>query len=439
MQRKSRNKIVALATALAVVGQPAVQWAATTPVLAQDEIVITCTGCEASATDIFVNESHRLAEAFNAAYAGRYRIEYVPFAGVNDQTQFQPYLKRLAANDQLPDLFVTAGYVIRDLGKSGRLVDWTPELEADPAWSDSFFEDAWMSLRDEAGSTWGIPRYRNSIGIFYNTDLFSKAGIDGFPTTWDELLTAAAKLKESGVIPMAQDSAWISQLWWSNLIGVQPGGPEFLAGGILEGGFAEDPIVVTATERLKQLFTDGYVNPDAFSGDFFAADTLFTTEKAAILANGPWEIPCCINGETANPGLYDRVGYSIAPDSGVIAVSGEGSFASGARTDATREAVTAFMKFMTTKEQALAGYQAVGGGWPFRFEMTPEDEALIDPVTLAFMQAAAEADSAYVHALQVTPAGFLDAFQNNWPAYVQGAMSTQEFLAALSDAATAGS
>lgn len=406
------------------------------PAAAPAEIVITCTGCEASDTDIFVNESHRLAEAFNAANKGKYRIEYVPFAGVNDQTQFTPYLKRLATNDQLPDLFVTAGYVIKDLGKTGRTVDFAPALAADQTWASSFYDDAFSSLRDDAGHVWGIPRTRSSIGIFWNKDLFTKAGLTSFPKTWDETLTAAKALKDKGITPFAMDGAWITQLWWSNLIGTQDGGPEFMSSGIAKGGYADLPFVVQATERLKQLYTDGYVNADSFSGDFQKADTLFLTEKAATEANGPWEIPSAIKGKSANPGLYDRVAYAIAPGNGVIAVSGEGSFGSGARTDATKEAVTAFMKFMLTKEQALAGYKAVGTGWPVKLDLTDADKAQIDPVTAAFLADADGAARTYVHALQATPATFLDAWKNNWPAYVQNAMSTKEFLDKMSAAGT---
>ncbi len=37
---------------------------------------------------------------------------------------------------------------------------------------------------------------------FYNKDLFTQAGIDAFPTTWDELSAACDKLKAIGVTPM---------------------------------------------------------------------------------------------------------------------------------------------------------------------------------------------------------------------------------------------
>src|SRR5262249_38036793 len=151
---------------------------------------------------------------------------------------------------------------------------------------------------------------RDAIGVFYNKELFAKAGVDAFPTSWDELVAASAKLKAAGTTPLAMDGLWVTLLWWGNLIGTEPGGTDFLNGGNRNGNFAANPAVVTATERLKQLHTDGYVNADAFSGDFFSADTQFVTGKAAMLANGPWEIQSGIKGQSAMPGLYDKVGYA---------------------------------------------------------------------------------------------------------------------------------
>lgn len=196
--------------------------------------------------------------------------------------------------------------------------------------------------------------------MFWNRELFAKAGLQAYPATWEELLTACAKLKEAGVTPIAMDGQWVTLLWWANLIGTQPTGSEFLKFGILKGDFSTNPVVIEGTERLKKLHTDGYVNADAFSGDFFSADNQFVTGRAAMLANGPWEISSGIKGKNAVSGLYDKVGYSAFPGDGLVVVAGTGSWASGARTPETVEAVTAFMKFMTSKEQQVTKYKNVG-------------------------------------------------------------------------------
>ena len=148
------------------------------------------------------------------------------------------------------------------------------------------------------------------------------------------------------MIPFAMDGDWVTQLMWANLIGTQAGRSRVPAGGIREGGYAGNPDVVAATEYLKRLHTDGCVNKDAFSGDYNRAAAPFLDGQAAMIANGPWMVPDIEKAKI-------DAGYVPAPDGGLIVIPGEAGWASGAKDDAQREAVVAFMKFMTSDEQML--------------------------------------------------------------------------------------
>jgi raffinose/stachyose/melibiose transport system substrate-binding protein len=402
---------------------------------AKGPIVITCTGCQDSATDIFIHEAHLMTEAFNAKYKGKYEIKDVPFAGINDVAQMVPYFKRLALANKLPDLFWGGGFVIADLAKSGRIVDWAPSLKKDPAWAKGFYPNAFLSLKDSKGHIWGIPSFRDALGIFWNKELFAKAGLTTFPKTWGELLAACQKLQAAGVTPIALDGQWVTLLWWAHLIGTQPGGAAFLNGAIAKGNFNKWPQVVRATQRLKEL--QAFANKDSFSGDFFAADTQFVTGKAAMLANGPWEIPAGIKGKNAIPGLYDKLGYAVAPGGGLVVVAGTGSWASGAKDEARRQAVLAFMKFMTSKQVQIRKYKNVGGAWARKFPITDAElRKVLDPLYYPVFKASETIKYTYPYPQFTTPAGFVTAWTNNWPAHVQGDISTTEFLNRMSAAAT---
>ena len=164
--------------------------------------------------------------------------------------------------------------------------------------------------------------------------MFAKAGIKTFPATWADFLVDCAKLKTAGVIPFAMDGDWVTQLMWANLIGTQPGGVKFLTSGIKNGNYASNPIVVKATEFLKNLHTAGYTNKDAFTGDYTNAANPFLQEQAAMIANGPWMVQADIKGKSALPNLYSQVGYADSPGwtasgRGVIVLPGNGGIASG--------------------------------------------------------------------------------------------------------------
>ena len=149
------------------------------------------------------------------------------------------------------------------------------------------------------------------------------------------------------------DGDWVTQLMWANLIGTQPGGVEFLTSGIRSGNYANNPIVVKATEYLKSLHTSGYTNKDAFTGDYTNAANPFLQEQAAMIANGPWMVQADIKGKSALPNLYSQVGYAPSPGwtasgQGVIVLPGNGGVASGTTDPAKQQAVVAFMKFATS-------------------------------------------------------------------------------------------
>jgi raffinose/stachyose/melibiose transport system substrate-binding protein len=394
---------------------------------AQGEVVITCEACPTTApeNDPFAQYRKELTEAFNAEFKGRYRIDPKPYTPANDADSAQHY-QRASTTDSLPDLFTDQATVVRDVARSGKLVDFAPMLETD-GWKDTFQDDAFLSLTDEDGHVWGIPEQRDAVGIYYNKKLFDKAGIDAFPTTWDDVLSACTALKDAGVIPFAMDGDWVTQLMWANLIGTKQGGPEFLQTGIRDGSFGEDPNVVQATEFLKRLHTDGCVNDDAFSGDYNRAAAPFLDGQAAMIANGPWMVPDIEKAKI-------DAGYAPAPDSGLIVIPGEAGWASGAKDDAQREAVEAFMKFMTSDEQMLRKALVTGSYWPTTFEPSATQAKKLEPLSYELLQQAGTVTSTFPHAKFATPQAFTTAWINQWPAYVQGDLGTEEFLGALSDA-----
>ena len=390
------------------------------------EVVITCEVCPVKPTgDVFQQYRKRLTDAFNARYKGRYRIKPTPYTPANDSDAAQHYA-RAAATNTLPDIFAEQATIVRKAAKSGKLVDFAPLLAKDPSWKRSFKADAFTSLTDPQGHIWGIPEQRDAVGIYYNKKLFRQAGIASFPTSWDELMADCAKLKAAGTIPFAMDGDWVTQLMWSNLIGTQPGGADFLRGGILKGDLAGNPMVVRATEYLKTMHTSGYVNKDAFSGDYNRAAAPFLDGQAAMIANGPWMLPDIEKAKL-------DVGYAGSPGNGVLVIPGSEGWASGAKDDAHRQAVAAFMKFMSSDAQMYKKAIMTGSYWPTNVQLSAQQVGKLDALTFNLLQHADKAQYTYPHAKFATPESFSTAWTNNWPAYVQGKMSTADFLGALSD------
>lgn len=62
----------------------------------------------------------------------------------------------------------------------------------------SRFIDAFLTPAILEGKTYGLPIAASARALYYNKDLFAKAGIPAPPKTWDELKTAAGKISALG-------------------------------------------------------------------------------------------------------------------------------------------------------------------------------------------------------------------------------------------------
>jgi raffinose/stachyose/melibiose transport system substrate-binding protein len=399
------------------------------------EIEITCSSCQESPTDPSLQYEYDAAQAFNRKYAGTYHVKTLKSQLAGSSGDRLQYYQRLALANDLPDVFQVNPGELRSLFKTGKLMDFAPVLDKDGAWKSSFHDGAFDAITD-SGHVWAIPETRDGIGIYYNKTMLRDAGVSRFPQTWDEFEAACRRIKASGKTCFAMDGDWVTLLMWANLIGTQPSGANFLNGGIRQGDYSADPTVVKATETLKRWHADGFVNDDAFSGEYQNAATAFVGGQAAMIANGPWMVGSDIKTKNAVKDLYNKVGYEISPGwtadaRGLVVVSAEGSFASGTTDKRKQEAVTTFMKFLTSHDQALAQIR-VEGAWPaVKFEPTQAEQKTLEPLAVALVKQANSVPLVYPHAFFNGPAPFESVWKNLWPSYVKGQLSTHDFLSKL--------
>lgn len=120
----------------------------------------------------------------NAIYAGNY----------NDAR-----VKSLAAikAGQPAHVAVMFSIDIYDLIEQNAVVSFSDiaKTKADKEWLGSFYP-ALMENGETLGKTWGIPFQRSTIVMYYNKDMFKKAGLDPekAPANWDEMVSMGKKL-----------------------------------------------------------------------------------------------------------------------------------------------------------------------------------------------------------------------------------------------------
>jgi ABC-type glycerol-3-phosphate transport system substrate-binding protein len=160
-----------------------------------------------------------LVEAFNEAYAGKYQVdvEWV----METEEEYRKNLKRQNVTDTMPavitDLRLLPSFyqmVIKDK----RVMDLAPYLEADEEWKNLVEPAVLESFMEEDGSMYLSPvstAVFSCSGMFWNEELFAKAGIYDFPETWDEFWNCCERLEACGITPLAlhtEGTAWAPML-----------------------------------------------------------------------------------------------------------------------------------------------------------------------------------------------------------------------------------
>jgi ABC-type glycerol-3-phosphate transport system substrate-binding protein len=228
-------------------------------------------------------EFPRLIKAFEAKHPS-IRIENRLF-GTPDQ--FLPALSAAVSGGDVPEIFAPH---VRALtyGEAGVSADVKAELGAD------FLSDFFKSTNDEfavGDKQYALGWMAQTFGIFYNPDLMKKAGVDGEPETWDDLIAAAGKIKKIGksAVGVSANPSTSGLDFFLPLLAQISDDPTFyLRLDKLDGVTYQDPTVVKALALLQKIVRGGVFQPgvNGTAGD--QVEQLFFTERSAMLFNGSW-------------------------------------------------------------------------------------------------------------------------------------------------------
>ncbi len=263
--------------------------------------------------------------------------EYCPGATVTvDQVPWGQYwdqLKTDASSGDLPDIFNLSQDQFYYYASNGALVDLSPYFQKagiDPTvWGHGEVDPYRYGDNKDVYSA---PLNWDTVVMFYNKDMFDKAGLK-YPTadwTWDDFAKDAAALtdKANGVWGASVYNDY--QSGWANWIasaGVDP---------VATPGRGQctltDPRSQAALTFLQGLVQKGYMPTISQIGGTNADDeyNLFKSGKLAMYSNGEWQLPNAVKDISFNWDLVQlpknpttgqsrailhAVGYSVAANS----------------------------------------------------------------------------------------------------------------------------
>ena len=245
-----------------------------------------------------------LVETFNREYEGIYELE-VEWV-METAEEYRQNLKRLNVTDKLPAVITDIRLMpscYELMIADGRIEDLSPYLEADEAWSSMIDPDLLESCREADGSIFLSPMSTPAFscsGIFWNQELFEKAGITKFPETWEEFWQCCDSLEACGITPLAlytEGTGWGTMLLATAEMADTPEGLAFLEQQYPKR--YQNRSVYHMAETLQKLFR--YTTTNALYSDYDTAFANFVSGEAAMIANGYWmieQVPEDIKGKT---------------------------------------------------------------------------------------------------------------------------------------------
>jgi len=249
------------------------------------------------------NLREKYADYFNGLVAGfekenpGTKVNWVdqPADGYADKLQAD------AAADALPDVLNTAPDLAYPLAKAGLLLDLD---EAVPEAKMEYLPNAWTGFAAPDGKSGAsaFPWYLNTGPVFYNKDLFRKAGLDPAkpPTTYGELRDQALTMARAskGRIAMLGQTPSIEDFGLYGVPLMNSEGTKFTF---------NDPKGVELVEMYKQLYDAKALLPEALTQTYTGSGAKFMAQQVALSPGSGYDLE---NFRTNAPRLYKNVGIT---------------------------------------------------------------------------------------------------------------------------------
>ena len=194
------------------------------------------------------------------------------------------YLKQLQATGQFPDVMMS-NFAVAEFIEAGLLLPFENEdLER-------FVDPVGLGLTN--GKQYALPQLTvvESL-IFYNKDMFEKAGIKDEPKTWEDLEIAATKLKNNGFTPFivggAAGDSWAAAWPLMDLVALNVTGKDENYLKDLRNGDRNfsDPLVEEAIDAYANLVRKDWTNTTALSLNYSELQQTFLKGDGAMYPMG---------------------------------------------------------------------------------------------------------------------------------------------------------
>jgi multiple sugar transport system substrate-binding protein len=226
-------------------------------------------------------------------------------------TPYKQYFVKLnaaASGGVTPDVFWMNMPNFSTYAKHGLLAPIDTYLEGSKTNINDFVQSS-VQAYNANGNQYGIPRDIDSIAVWYNKELFDKAGV-AYPTndwSWEDMKEKAAKIKtatDDSIYPIMMNLTDGQETYFNLIL---QSGTEIVADNKKSTNVASQD-AITTYKKVQELMNKGLL-PNAQQISELSMSELFQSGRAAIAYSGSWNsLPFSTNQK-----ISDHIGVVTMP------------------------------------------------------------------------------------------------------------------------------
>lgn len=269
-----------------------------------------------------------------------------------ETTNYLTTLKTMIAAGDTPDIIFGKPKEHTDLIEAGHIADLSGA-----SFLDNLTPGAIPSVTYE-GNVYGVPIDLQTIGVYYNIELFTSLGLE-IPHTWSDFIAVADALENAGYAAFAhpyKDSWTVFVDYFADEYVVRAEYPDMYES--IEAGtrsFADYPHFRDVLARLQQRAS--YNAGDDWGTDNSTAQNMLATAQAGMYINGSWAISELVSTfPDVEIGFFPLPSYEQA-DKNAMPIGVDDAWMASASTDHP-EIVQAFFRYITEPDSAAQWMEA---------------------------------------------------------------------------------
>lgn len=287
-------------------------------------------------------------------------ISYIPYS---------EYIQKIlvtAAGGDLPELFIYDGNSTATLVEAGVLADITDKVNESGVMKNTL--PGVVAEHEVNDRLYGFPVYANCIALFYRTDL-----IETPPQTMSELYETAKAVATDDMYGFAMAGGAGEDAVFQYLPFIWSGGGDI--------NDLSAPAAVEPLDMFSKMISEGIMSKDTVNHSQEDARILFETGRAAMMINGPWNVPPL--QENAPDMKWDVAMIPRADNGEYASILGGESFGIGNNTNI--DAIWDFVEYMMESDRYAEFLKGLGQ-LPADTVLSEDPYYMDDPINKVFIE-----------------------------------------------------